>query len=257
MLHEVLSWPAEWTALHGIAELKTPVLKAATATEVSHDLWRAAWAGTGYPAQVPAGVRFPYRAPRHLPLTSRSSFRAGLRRPFPVLPVDGGEMTPQPPDHYPAPEAPPAGPAADATSGAARVLTNDLARCFARDGFIRTPRVVPEAQVAAAASMARRLWTESGSRSGATKLIVDGIVNGQTWPAIVIPVQEGQTGDAVKAAQILMGQVPVDGDFGPQTKARVVAIQAAQKIDQDGVVGLATWRSRVPAGSPCCSGSRA
>ena len=34
LLHEVLSWPAEWTALHGIAELKTPVLKLATATEV-------------------------------------------------------------------------------------------------------------------------------------------------------------------------------------------------------------------------------
>jgi uncharacterized protein len=166
LLHEVLSWPAEWTALHGIAELKTPVLKAATATEVSHELWRAAWAGTGYPAQGPAGVRFPYRAPRHLPLTSRSSFRAGLRRPFPVLQVNGGEMTPQPLDHHPAPEAPPAAPASDAASGPARLLTNDLARCFARDGFVRIPRVVPEAQVAAAASITRRLWTESGSRSG-------------------------------------------------------------------------------------------
>ena len=72
----MLSWPVEWTALHGIAKLKTPVLKLATATEVDHELWRAAWAGTGYPGDGADGVRFPYRAPRHLPLTSKGSFRA-------------------------------------------------------------------------------------------------------------------------------------------------------------------------------------
>jgi uncharacterized protein len=94
LLHEVLSWPAEWTALHGIAELKTPVLKLATATEVGHELWRAAWAGTGYPADGADGVRFPYRAPRHLPLTSKGSFRAGLRRSLPILTADDlGQLT--------------------------------------------------------------------------------------------------------------------------------------------------------------------
>jgi peptidoglycan hydrolase-like protein with peptidoglycan-binding domain len=73
-------------------------------------------------------------------------------------------------------------------------------------------------------------------------LSVDGIVNGQTWPAIVITVQQGQIGNAVKAAQTMMGHVPVDGDFGPQTRARVVAVQAAHKIQQDGIVGPATWK---------------
>jgi peptidoglycan hydrolase-like protein with peptidoglycan-binding domain len=76
----------------------------------------------------------------------------------------------------------------------------------------------------------------------AHNLSVDGIVNGQTWPAIIISVAEGETGDAVRAAQILMGHVPVDGNFGPQTKARVVAVQAAHNIEQDGVVGPATWK---------------
>jgi uncharacterized protein len=102
LLHEVLSWPAEWTALHGIAELKTPVLKMATATEVSHELWRAAWAGTKYPEEGVAGVRFPYRSPRHLPLTSHSSFRAGLRRPLTIVSVNGGQMTPGRADQEPA-----------------------------------------------------------------------------------------------------------------------------------------------------------
>jgi peptidoglycan hydrolase-like protein with peptidoglycan-binding domain len=76
----------------------------------------------------------------------------------------------------------------------------------------------------------------------ANKLTACGIVDGRTWPAVVISVAEGQSGDAVKAAQILMGHVPVDGDFGPQTKARVVDIQAAGKIVPNGVVGVGTWQ---------------
>lgn len=117
-LQEVLSWPVEWTALHGIAELKTPVLKMATATGVSDELWRAAWAGTSYPADGAVGLRFPYRAPRHLPLTSKNSFRAGLRRPLPILTADDrGPVTPRPACHAPAAQPPstggaPAGPAA-------------------------------------------------------------------------------------------------------------------------------------------------
>ena len=76
----------------------------------------------------------------------------------------------------------------------------------------------------------------------AHNLSVDGIVNGQTWPAIVISVEEAETGDAVRAAQVLMGHVPVDGNFGPETRARVVAVQAAHNIEQDGVVDPATWK---------------
>ncbi len=109
-LQEVLSWPAEWTALHGIAELKTPVLKMATATEVTRELWRAAWAGTGYPDEGASGVRYPYRVPRHLPLTSRSSFRAGLSLPLTVLPSNRGQMTPRSPDHKTDSESRPAVP---------------------------------------------------------------------------------------------------------------------------------------------------
>jgi uncharacterized protein len=102
-LHEVLSWPAEWTALHGIAELKTPILKMATATGAVDELWRAAWAGTSYPGEGAAGVRFPYRAPRHLPLTSKSSFNAGLRRSLPILTVnDRAPTMTHPPAHDPA-----------------------------------------------------------------------------------------------------------------------------------------------------------
>ena len=34
-LEEILSWPVSWSALHGIAEVKTPVLKASTRTDAT------------------------------------------------------------------------------------------------------------------------------------------------------------------------------------------------------------------------------
>jgi peptidoglycan hydrolase-like protein with peptidoglycan-binding domain len=41
--------------------------------------------------------------------------------------------------------------------------------------------------------------------------------------------------------QWLTGPGPVDGDFGPQTKASVVAFQKWGGVKSDGVVGDATW----------------
>src|SRR5206468_4260350 len=32
---EILRWPVEWSALHGIAEIKTPILKVATRTDAT------------------------------------------------------------------------------------------------------------------------------------------------------------------------------------------------------------------------------
>ncbi|MCA1675074.1 MAG: peptidoglycan-binding protein, partial [Actinobacteria bacterium] len=48
-------------------------------------------------------------------------------------------------------------------------------------------------------------------------LTVDGIVGNQTWPALIIQVRRGSSGDAVRAAQVLLPPLAVDGVFGPQT----------------------------------------
>ena len=34
-IEEILSWPVSWSALHGIAEVKTPILKASTRTDAT------------------------------------------------------------------------------------------------------------------------------------------------------------------------------------------------------------------------------
>ncbi|MFL5320280.1 MAG: glycoside hydrolase family 73 protein [Myxococcaceae bacterium] len=52
---------------------------------------------------------------------------------------------------------------------------------------------------------------------------------------------------------------PVDGDFGPHTRAAVIALQRARHLAVDGIVGPQTWRSLLsdnnkPGGSPAPTG---
>src|ERR1700745_1840991 len=60
----------------------------------------------------------------------------------------------------------------------------------------------------------------------------DGEVGPQTWPQLIIQVQQGSNGDAVRAVQSQIhsrgdgaNQVAVDGVFGPVTAAAVRAFQ--------------------------------
>jgi peptidoglycan hydrolase-like protein with peptidoglycan-binding domain len=85
-------------------------------------------------------------------------------------------------------------------------------------------------------------------------LTVDGIVGPQTWAALN-QVQAGPTtgptlisgssGGAVSELQTRLRaagySVDVDGQFGLQTKAAVIAFQRAKGLDADGVVGPKTW----------------
>jgi hypothetical protein len=99
-LAEMLSWPIEWSALHGIAEIKTPLLKISTRTDATASKYTVQWKGTGYPAEGGTGVRFPYRAPARRPMTQGPSFQLGLQQslnstadarrfPLPVLEING------------------------------------------------------------------------------------------------------------------------------------------------------------------------
>ena len=50
----------------------------------------------------------------------------------------------------------------------------------------------------------------------------------------------GDKGDDVKVLQTALG-LTADGDFGPKTKAAVVALQKKKGLYADGVVGKQTW----------------
>jgi hypothetical protein len=60
-VREILSWPVEWSALHGIAEVKTPILKFSTRTDATATKHVIRWNGNGYPRDGATGLRFPYR----------------------------------------------------------------------------------------------------------------------------------------------------------------------------------------------------
>jgi peptidoglycan hydrolase-like protein with peptidoglycan-binding domain len=89
----------------------------------------------------------------------------------------------------------------------------------------------------------------------ATGLTADGIVGPQTWPAVIVTVKRGSTGDAVRGVQVefqfrnLSGDpaqgVQIDGIFGPKTEEAVRGFQDALDITVDGIVGPVTWRALV------------
>jgi peptidoglycan hydrolase-like protein with peptidoglycan-binding domain len=68
------------------------------------------------------------------------------------------------------------------------------------------------------------------------------IVGQLDWPELIVTIREGDSGEAVRAAQSLLGGgLVVDGDFGSQTDAAVRAFQQAFAPPADGVVGPDTW----------------
>ena len=80
---------------------------------------------------------------------------------------------------------------------------------------------------------------------------VDGIVGPQTWPELIIQVQQGSTGDAVRAVQSQIhgrgdgAQLAIDGSFGAQTNDAVRAFQTLLGLSVDGIVGPQTWNHLV------------
>ena len=76
----------------------------------------------------------------------------------------------------------------------------------------------------------------------------DGIVGPQTWPQLIIQVQQGSNGDAVTRRSESDPQprrrcraVAVDGIFGPDTNDAVQAFQTLLGLSVDGIVGEQTW----------------
>jgi hypothetical protein len=60
-LLEILSWPVEWSALHGIAEIRTPILKVCTRTDATSTKYVVRRLGVSYPEEGAVGLDFPYR----------------------------------------------------------------------------------------------------------------------------------------------------------------------------------------------------
>ena len=78
-----------------------------------------------------------------------------------------------------------------------------------------------------------------------------GFTPGATDTNRVNIVKRGAKGGTVTWIQARAGNLVVDGDFGPQTEARIKQLQAAYALDADGIVGidtftLLTWLNPAP-----------
>jgi peptidoglycan hydrolase-like protein with peptidoglycan-binding domain len=89
-------------------------------------------------------------------------------------------------------------------------------------------------------------------------LTSDGVVGAATWRALIVTVQRGSTGPAVRAVQDQINfrnlrnghTLNVDGIFGPNTALAVRAFQRAMAAEipgfgVDGIVGPQTWQALV------------
>ncbi len=81
-IEEILSWPVSWSALHGIAEVKTPVLKASTRTDATAHEFVVQRPGSRVPAEAATGLVFPFKAPERPGVTHSLQFRKGLEAPI-------------------------------------------------------------------------------------------------------------------------------------------------------------------------------
>ena len=94
----------------------------------------------------------------------------------------------------------------------------------------------------------RRPWRRFSRRGD---LAADGVVGPQTWPQLIIQVQQGSDGDAVRAVQSQIhgrgdgATIAVDGIFGSDTDDAVRAFQTLLGLSVDGVVGEQTWNHLV------------
>ena len=75
-LDEILSWPVEWNALHGIAEITSPVLRVSTVTDATPDKYVVQLEGDQYPAEGASGLTFPFQQKANNVLTTGRTFRS-------------------------------------------------------------------------------------------------------------------------------------------------------------------------------------
>ena len=80
---EIFSWPLEWSALHGIAEIVTPFLKVSTTTDATAKKYIVRYHGDSYPDEGATGIVFPYRKAKNNPVTEGKAFQRAFDVPLP------------------------------------------------------------------------------------------------------------------------------------------------------------------------------
>ena len=75
-MEEMLSWPLEWSVLHGIAEVKTPILRFVATSDFALDKHVVRLHSAAIPPEMPTGIEFPYLRRIGLALTESQAYRS-------------------------------------------------------------------------------------------------------------------------------------------------------------------------------------
>jgi hypothetical protein len=67
MLAEVLAWPVEWSSLHGIIEVRLPILKLCYDGDATAATYKVQLIGGALPEHAAQGLGFPHRLPQRSP----------------------------------------------------------------------------------------------------------------------------------------------------------------------------------------------
>jgi 2-polyprenyl-3-methyl-5-hydroxy-6-metoxy-1,4-benzoquinol methylase len=86
-LDEMLKWPVEWSALHGIAEIRTPVVKIVTRTDATSRKYVVRYHGvrSAVPKESLPGLVFPFSSLSLPIITASRGFALGLENPIEPL----------------------------------------------------------------------------------------------------------------------------------------------------------------------------
>jgi hypothetical protein len=79
-IYEILSWPVEWSALHGIAEIRTPINKISSRTDMTPWKYTVQKLSHSYPEDGMSGITYPYNQKKIKikPITKTLSFAKSL-----------------------------------------------------------------------------------------------------------------------------------------------------------------------------------
>jgi uncharacterized protein len=81
-LLDLLDMPMDWSSLHGIAEVRMPLLKMAAQAVPVASLYRVRREGATHPDEGGVGLAFPFKSHRGIPLTKSRGYRRGLQNPI-------------------------------------------------------------------------------------------------------------------------------------------------------------------------------
>jgi zinc D-Ala-D-Ala carboxypeptidase len=88
------------------------------------------------------------------------------------------------------------------------------------------------------------------SFQSASGLSSDGVVGANTWEKLIVTVQSGSSGDAVRALQDQLKNrygysLDITGQFGSTTTTHIQSFQRSKGLTVDGIVGANTWSALV------------